>query len=63
MGKRIPTLMLFAREFVQCEFWKTFGMFKVLISVLKETFGSILNSPDPIWEGEEEKEEEEAPSS
>jgi hypothetical protein len=48
MGKRIPTLMLFAREFVQCEFWKTFGMFKVLISVLKETFGSILNSPDPF---------------
>ncbi len=48
MGERIPTLMLFAREFVQCEFWKTFGMFKVLISVLKERSSSILNGPDPF---------------
>ncbi len=31
-----------------CEFWKTFGMFKVLISVLKERSSSILNGPDPF---------------
>jgi hypothetical protein len=48
IGERIPPLMLFAREFVQCEFGKHLACSKSLFQCLKERSGSILNGPDPF---------------